>query len=58
MAGEALSLVLLVMQAEQPRRDATVQFDSFGASSGAQPYALAVKLQRLRAQRYEIHYQD
>ena len=50
--------MLLVVQPEQPRRDATVQFDGLGASSGAQPYALAVKLQRLRAQRYEIHYQD
>ena len=57
-AGRGSALLLLVVQAEQPRRDATVQFDSFGASSGAQPYAPAVKLQRLRAQRYEIHYQD
>ena len=52
MAGRGSALLLLVVQAEQPRRDATVQFDSFGASSGAQPYAPAVKLQRLRAQRY------
>ena len=37
----------LFVQAEQPRRDATVQFDSFGASSGALTYAVAVKLRAL-----------
>ena len=46
--------LLLVVQAEQPRRDATAQFDSFGASSGARPYAPAVKLECLRAQPAEI----
>ena len=49
---------MLVVQAEQPRRDATVQFDSFGASSGAQPYALAVNSSAWREQPAEIHYQD
>ena len=46
-ARERLCLVLLVVQAEQPRRGATALFDSFGASSGALTYAVAVKLRAL-----------
>ena len=54
--GSAFGCCLLCSRAAASRRIA--HFDGLGASSGARPYAPAVKLQRLRAQPAEIHYQD